>query len=188
MKILLLIALSLVVLSVKAQAPPKLVLDSCLTLRAMSAKVSLVDINNTDIYEEEDQIEGRATFYQLHKGIRFGYVTDDRRGDEIVFGRRHMKIKSAIVIGKGRPERLSRPELGFWAIIEAEGKRFLCVASTFDGIGRSGSFQNIHFAYILPVSHPQRKDTSTKLDIFYTVGDIRKIGRRQGKQKVNATP
>jgi len=176
--------------AVNARQPPKAVLDGCLLSRSVTHNILIKEVRNKEWYIEENETGGRRAFYQIYNGKRLGYEIDENNGDSIIFDKRHIKIRTAVAVGAPGIERLSSPMLAFWAIVRYAGVKYLCVSDAFEGLGRSGSFQNLRQAYVIGMD--TGKEVRPRSQLFYTVGDIRKIGRRQGKQgtkqNVNATP
>jgi hypothetical protein len=55
--------------------------------------------------------------------------------------------------------------LAMWGYVHEGKQRLLCVNFNFDGIGRSGSFQNVHGLYLMPIRASKKK----KPDLYYGV-------------------
>jgi hypothetical protein len=130
-----------------------------------------MEITGTGVISDDDLPGYSLLSYRRH-GIKFGYATSlTRKNDMIVVGNSHVDIMKAAALGGERPEPIN----GFKAIygtVTYKGRAYFCVTSNFDGIGRSGTFQNVRAAYVAPLIG-NRKIKS----LYYSVNDIRRIKR-----------
>ncbi|MFJ4290744.1 hypothetical protein ACIP1U_13305 [Cupriavidus sp. NPDC089707] len=157
-----------------AADPPSKVIESCLAFKAMSSRISIEELDEPGVLSD-DFMSGYSTFTYQRNGIAFGYATSrGSRADKIVFGMQKRPISSAKPIDKVRPERLD-PTLAEFGVIHYQSSTYMCISSNFDGIGRSGSFQNVRFGYIALLTG---KDGAAFMGpLYFSVRDIRTFKR-----------
>lgn len=148
--------------------PPRAVINSCLTTEAVSSSIHYVRLKPTNYYQEEDgditsmtfKYEGHATgTWESYSTKKFGLVYKDQK----------VRHQNFVRLGPDEPTRFD-PTLAQWGIVRTASQKYLCTAFNFDGLGQSGSFQNIHGVYIIEVKKKTAK-------IYYIVGDARMVPR-----------
>lgn len=84
----------------------------------------------------------------------------------IVYGKTLFPAKQIQRLNQARPKPF-QVELAVYGVVRQAGSRYLCITFNFEGLGQSGSFQNVRGLYLI--------ETSAKpMRTFYTVGDIRR--------------
>ncbi|MEM5429458.1 hypothetical protein, partial [Cupriavidus oxalaticus] len=157
-----------------ASGPPLKVIESCLAFDAMSPTVSIEEPDEPGVVDD-GFMRGYSTFTYRRKGKVFGYAANKgKQTDKIVFGSQARPISSAKPVDNVKPERLSTT-LAEFGVIHYRSKAYMCISSNFDGIGRSGSYQNVRFGYISLLTG---KDGSTLVGpLYFFVRDIRTFRR-----------
>lgn len=157
-----------------ASGLPTKVVESCLAFDAMSQAISIEEPDEPGVVDD-DFMRGYSMFEYRRKGKAFGYATNKgKQADKIIFGTQTRLISSARPVDHVKPERLS-PALAEFGVIHYQSKAYMCISSNFDGIGRSGTFQNVRFGYISLLTG---KDGSALVGpLYFFVRDIRTFGR-----------
>jgi len=149
---LLLFSLSLLSISdpVSAAAvPSENIIKSCLHAKALPP-ISQLEIETTEIFFQPDYRPGYSTEYVVFRGKEVGYATSRRGGAILYDGRLHpIRRSTTLVQTRSRQKPEVRLELAGWSLIREGREEYLCVADHFDGLGRSGSFQKVRYAYLL---------------------------------------
>jgi len=171
-----LIALFLGLFSLNGLAQiPESVMRTCMLLENAGPDVDFAEIEGTGTISD-DEIHGYSLFSYVRHGVTFGYATANKGSrDLIVVGDRKTPISQAKMLGKDRPQRIDSSK-AVYSILTKGHHRYFCIASNFDGLGRSGSFQNVRQAYIAPlkiIHNSFRMD-----DVYYGVRDIRNFGKK----------
>jgi hypothetical protein len=138
---------------------------------AASRDVHMSKLATNMISEQENYSDGYdATYYFLNGQTEIGYGEKPGKGALIYSGKVY-PLDNAKVISKGRTERSEfSPAMASWNKVNDASGSYLCVNFNFDGIGRSGSFQNFKGGYLLDIGHGKR-------DLYYVEGDVRAIRR-----------
>ncbi|CAJ0817938.1 hypothetical protein LMG19087_03263 [Ralstonia wenshanensis] len=124
----------------------------------------------------DDEIPGYSLFSYARHDVVFGYATANKGSrDLIVVGAMRVPISRATRLGRERPQRIDSSK-AVYAILTKAHKNYFCIASNFDGLGRSGSFQNVRQAYIARLKVAP-SGTSVEA-VYYGVRDIRNFANK----------
>jgi hypothetical protein len=149
-------------------APDKRIVDSCLATEAVVPSIRYAKLNPTNYYEEDDSGTTSNTFkfeggeigtWESSKGKNFGLIYKGRK----------LRKQDFIKLGAEQPSSFDLT-LAQWGIVVAAKEKYLCTAFNFEGLGQSGSFQNIRGVYIIDT-----KSRPTKA--YYVVGDVRNVSK-----------
>lgn len=164
---LILTALATLVATRAIAQPSKSVVQACLTNKTAVGKVQYEEIDFSSVNAKDDP--GRSlTLTTIHSGVlavgKFERSTDNSFG--IVYGRTMFPAEQIQRLGQARPEAF-QVELAAYGVARHARNRYLCITFNFEGLGQSGSFQNVRGLYLI--------ETSAKpMRTYYTVGDIRR--------------
>ncbi|WP_454742661.1 hypothetical protein [Cupriavidus necator] len=152
---------------------PSPVFDSCILAEGYKAATYQEFTGEASL--SDDEIPGYSVLSYQHKGIIYGYASSAKRQpDLLLVGPQRVSILSARRMGKEEPEKID-PTQAVYGIVRYKARAYYCVASNFEGLGRSGSFQNIRAAYIAPLTSSSKAPKMSGL--YYSVRDIRKIAK-----------
>ncbi|MDF3832436.1 hypothetical protein P3W85_05690 [Cupriavidus basilensis] len=154
-----------------AQAPPAPVVESCLIFDAIHPSLRIDKIDGVATINDDPQ-RGYSTYTYDYRGLRVGYATRAGKSDLIIFGKHATPLSKAKGIEGASPEKINASKADF-GIIHHNNNDYYCISSDFDGIGRSGTFQNIRMAYISRIPSSSRR--SAALNYSFSVRDIRQI-------------
>ncbi len=164
-----LVVLCVIPHSTFAMSPTADVAYSCLSGEAFSKDVKIEAVPSEEVASSERFYRGYSATYLINfKGHDLGYA-ESKEGDALIFGAHLYPLLGASNLLKHKVFKPStfKPELAQWSSIEEAGVQYLCVNFNFEGLGRSGSFQNVHGAYLLPTK-PSGK-------LYYLIEDIRTL-------------
>jgi hypothetical protein len=135
-----------------AAAPPsRAVIYSCLSAHAIAKSISVKAIPTTSVATEDNYSQGyNATYLLQQPGNDIGYA--ERNGDTaLIYGGRIYSIRSArpLLTTQTPPHTFQAP-LADWIFVSEAKRRYFCVSFNFDGLGQSGSYQNVRGGYLLP--------------------------------------
>jgi len=152
--------------------PSKAVQSSCLVGEATSTAVNVVELARNLISEQENYADGYdAVYYFLDGKTEIGYGEKSGKGGVIYAGKiypiEHAKV---ISMPHSKPSEFS-PALASWNRVRDASGAYLCVNFNFDGIGRSGSFQNFKGGYLLRIGRGRDK-------LYYIEGNVGAIRRQ----------
>jgi hypothetical protein len=170
-KILPVLSLLLAGHSSVAAKPSKIMQSSCLLDEAASSVLRMVKFSTNFISEKENYSDGYdAIYYFMDDKTEIGYGEKSGKGALIYAGKTY-PFGDAKVIAQGRTEPSEfSPALASWSRLNDASGSYLCVNFNFDGIGRSGSFQNFKGGYLLDIG-------SGKHHLYYIERDVRAIRR-----------
>jgi hypothetical protein len=146
--------------------PSSQVIQSCLRTEAVTPDVRYVDINPKSFNEEEDKARQTTSTTISFHGKEVGmWKTIDSKNFGVVYRDRKIPTKRVIKLGSHVPSAFN-PYTAQWGEARDAKHTYVCITFNFEGLGESGSFQNIRGLYLI-------ETTSTGPKVFYTVGDIR---------------
>lgn len=147
-------------------AVPQQVINSCMKTES-TQHVSYVDLAPEDFSVDEDDSQNRTVTTMLHGRHRFG-IWESTRSD--AFGMIHNKARISSEKIKKLGSEVPAPFTPFtaqWGEARYRGHKYFCITFNFEGLGESGSFQNVRGLYAVDMSQPDK--------FYYTAGDIRHI-------------
>ncbi|MCT7326057.1 hypothetical protein [Ralstonia mojiangensis] len=159
---------------------PESVVRSCMLLESSGPDVEYSELESTGTISD-DEIPGYSLFsYARHDQI-FGYAAANKGSrDLIAVGTMRVPISRAERLGRERPQRIDSSKAVFSILTKAH-KDYFCIASNFDGLGRSGSFQNVRQAYIAPLT--VAPSGSRMEAVYYGVRDILDFTNKPSSEK-----
>lgn len=149
-------------------SPNKKITDSCLSAEPSSTDVSYVDLSPSSFYVEEDKVRKIESRTMLHRNQSFGIW--EKPGSSqfgLVVAGRHVPVAEVIKLGGAAPSSFT-PYTAQWGEVRDAKEDYLCITFNFEGLGQSGSFQNIRGVYLFDLTHRPAA-------IYYLVGDIRTL-------------
>ncbi|MBI0326830.1 hypothetical protein [Burkholderia plantarii] len=155
----------LVLGSAYAAKPSDALIDSCMRASAVSPSIRVTPIPTNESIDEDDYKPGyKATFFQ-YQGKDIGYARGAASNSLIYDGVLYRTSSATRLLGgKGQPVEVN-PNLAAWLLASEGSDQFLCVSDTLDSLGRSGTYQNVRYAYLLSLSSPRR--------LYFAMNDIR---------------
>ncbi len=149
-----------------ALPPSQNIIGSCLKVEAKNG-VKLVAIPNNESYQEDNYKNGYSADFMTFQGKDIGYASKKNQ-HAVLYNKELFPIDKAQNIETSKstiPPTKINPDLADWLLISENGNRFLCITDNFPGMGRSGSYQNVRYAYLLSLTG--------KKELYFTAGDIR---------------
>ncbi|TDG06241.1 hypothetical protein E1N52_22040 [Paraburkholderia guartelaensis] len=148
-----------------AAAPSDALIYSCMSASSVSPLVHVKPIPTNESIDEDDYKPGyKATFFQ-YKGKDIGYARSAASNALIYDGILYQTSAATRLLGGNVKPVEVNPNLAMWLLANEGKDQFLCVSDTLDGLGRSGSYQNVRYAYLLSLSSPRR--------LYFALDDIR---------------
>ena len=149
---------------------PESVVRSCMLLESSGPDVQYSELESGGTISD-DEISGYSLFSYARDDVMLGYATTNKGSrDLIVVGAMRVPISRAERLGRERPQRIDSSK-AVYSILTKAHKNYFCIASNFDGLGRSGSFQNVRQTYIAPLKIAP--SGSSMEAVYYGVRDIR---------------
>jgi hypothetical protein len=147
----------IIVLSIPAYAKnaSEAIIQSCLKNKPKSSSIILKNLNTSQVAEEDDYKNGyNAPYLFEYKKREIGYAEKNNNEKAIIHDGNIYNLKSALAIGNNKDVTPSEftPSLAAWSILLSNQGKYLCVSFNFDGIGQSGSYQNVRGGYLLDLS------------------------------------
>ncbi|VWC14599.1 hypothetical protein BLA23254_05458 [Burkholderia lata] len=165
------IGLSVAIMAVScigwAAPPGDGLVKSCLMAQSVSPSIAIQDIDTHEVSQEGDYADGfNASYVVKHEGADVGYA-EGKSTQALIYAGKLYRLSAAIPVGNngGIKPTAFDPALAEWSMATVGRQRYLCVSFDFDGLGRSGSYQNVHGGYLL--------NAKTK-DLYFVVRDVRK--------------
>ncbi|VWD15214.1 hypothetical protein BLA39750_03503 [Burkholderia lata] len=165
------IGLSVAIMAVSgigwAAPPGDGLVKSCLMAQSVSPSIAIQDINTNEVSQEGDYADGfNASYVVKHEGADVGYA-EGKSTQALIYAGKLYRLSAAIPVGNngGIKPTAFNPALAEWSMATVGRQRYLCVSFNFDGLGRSGAYQNVRGGYLL--------NANTK-DLYFVVRDVRK--------------
>jgi hypothetical protein len=149
-----------------AAPPDENVIKSCLQGQASDPSVIVRNIDVHAYTEENDYTPGfDATYMFKYNGADAGYA-EGKVDKALIYSGKLYPLSKAIPVGDnhGIAPSAFNPNLAVWSVVREGNQRYFCVGFNFDGLGRSGAFQNVHGGYLL---------TSKTRVLYFAVRDVR---------------
>jgi hypothetical protein len=151
----------------RAMPPNENLVKSCLLAQSAAPSVTIQILNAEEITQEDDYADGfNATYMFKHRGADAGYA-EGKAGQALIYSGKLYRLSRAVALGDNhgiKPGEFD-PTLAQWSIAGRGEQQYFCVSFNFDGLGQSGSFQNVHGGYLL--------NTKNK-NLYFFVRDIKK--------------
>ncbi|NIE55045.1 MULTISPECIES: hypothetical protein [unclassified Burkholderia] len=150
-----------------AAPPGDGLVKSCLMAQSVSPSIVIQDINTHEVSQEDDYAYGfNASYVVKHAGADVGYA-EGKSTQALIYAGKLYRLSAAIPVGNngGIKSTTFNPALAEWSMATVGRQHYLCVSFNFDGLGRSGAYQNVRGGYLLNVN--------TK-DLYFVVRDVRK--------------
>lgn len=150
-----------------AAQPNESIVNSCLRAETIVPSVTVVSLSADEITREDKYVDGFDALYKFeYRGSDVGYAENKKYQALIYLGKLY-RLSMARPLGDSHGIKPGpfNPALAQWSIASRNNKEFFCVSFNFDGLGRSGNFQNVRGGYLL--------DAATK-SLYFVVRDIRK--------------
>ncbi len=166
--------LSLLALAVQAKTPSQRVVDSCLSTHSTSKTVRYTHTKNfsvNEINEVDDDHMGAekiSTVVEIGKDTFGVWSSKTPKGYGLVFNDKEMPLHRVTRLdNRNAPVEINLYK-SIYGIAREGSSSYLCVTFNFDGLGESGSYQNIRGLYLID-------RTARSFKAYYAAGDIRKI-------------
>jgi hypothetical protein len=166
MKILLAsLFLSVPLLQARAN-PSSAIVETCLHAVSASSAVQYtpIEVGAFEVTDDEDLGKITTTFrhgkdtigtWELKKTQKFG----------LIFNGRETQLDRVIRLNKQNVPAEFNPYEAIWGIARDSKRSYICATFNFDGLGKSGSFQNVRGLYLI------ERNKKVKFP-FYTMGNI----------------
>lgn len=146
--------------------PSAAVVDACLRTESMSPTVRYTSIETGAFQVIEDEEAGKTDITLQHGPDTFGtWEVKKPQAFGLVFNGKETPMARVTRIGKGMQPAVFNPYEAVWGEAREGGKSYICATFNFDGLGKSGSFQNVRGLYLF------ERHARTGAP-FYTSGNI----------------
>lgn len=151
--------------------PSQKIIDSCLNTESTSKTVTYHELERSGFSIEEDE-DARKISTTMSYGKNKAGVWEVRSSKTfgLVFNGKEIPLKKVIRLDQRHPPSEFNIYKAVWGEAREGGAKYLCITFNFDGIGQSGSFQNVRGVYLIDQkAHAFRP--------FYLVGEVRRIDK-----------
>ena len=168
--------LYLVSLAVQAKAPSPGIVNSCLSTVSTSKTVRYAHTKNISVNEiaevDDDRIgaEKLATVVDVGKDTFGMWTSKAPKGYGLVYNGKEMPLHRVIRLDKRHAPVELNLYKSIYGVASEGNSSYLCVTFNFDGLGESGTYQNIRGLYLID-------RTPRAFKAYYTAGDIRRSKR-----------
>lgn len=146
--------------------PSRPVVDACLKTSSVAAKAVYTPIPAEAFEVAEDEDTGRIETTLRHGNDVIGvWELRSPKAFGLYFNGSETPLDRVGRLNKRHVPVAFNPYTATWGEIREGAKRYICITFNFDGLGQSGSFQNVRAIYLMA---PKLRAGGT----FYTVGYI----------------
>ena len=145
-------------------SPSKAVVDTCLRTADVHPKVHYQSWPVREINEFDNEERKRNELTMRFRGQSVGIWTSERQRWGIILNGQSVPSQRIISLAKKSEPYEFDPRLAMLGEIRDGKNKYVCVTFNFDGIGRSGSYQNVRGAYLI--------EAAPELRVYYAAGNI----------------
>ena len=159
--------LALAAFSSQAIAKPSTaVVDACVRTESTARHVRYTPIETGAFHVTEDGEAGKTDTTLRHGKDTIGtWEVQKPPAFGLLFNGKETSLAHVIRLDRSQAPVPFSPYLAMWGIVRDGQTSYVCITFNFDGLGRSGTFQNVRGLYLI-----ERKTTSR--NIFYAIGNI----------------
>ena len=159
--------LTIGVLAAQACArPSSAVVDACLRTESVTSQVRYTSISKNVIHVTEDEEAGKTDITFQHGPDTIGtWEVKNPHAFGLVFNGKETSLARVTRLDKRDAPTEFNPYTAIWGEATEGKKSYICATFNFDGVGMSGSFQNIRGLYLI-----ERRGRSSAT--FYAAGNI----------------
>lgn len=156
-KIIALLASTVLATTTYAHGVSEALVSSCLKGKPTTRHIVTDNLDTSQVEEEDNYKDGYNAIYFFQINNKdIGYAEKNNQGHDkaIIYDGNIYKLKSASSSGDNNgiaPPEFT-PSLATWSILSDIHDKYLCISFNFDGIGRSGDYQNIRGGYLLDLN------------------------------------
>lgn len=150
-------------------APGAATVDTCLKTESTSPDITYSPIEAASFEVIEDKTIGTETTLLRYGADSVGIWERAMPATfGLVFNGRKTPLARVVRLDKKKAPETFSPYEAIWGLAKDAKGSYICATFNFDGLGKSGSFQNVRGLYMIERSKRAR-------GVFYTYGDIREI-------------
>ena len=147
-------------------AVPEQIIYSCLKTQS-TRDVHYVDLSPTNFSVEEDKDTKRNATTVVHRRHKYGiWESTDSDNFGLMFDSASIPVARVKQVGPIAPAPFV-PYTALWGEARYRKHLYLCITFNFEGLGKSGSFQNVRGTYAVDLGKPTQ--------FYFAAGDIRTI-------------
>jgi hypothetical protein len=157
-------------ISLNVQArPSQRIVDACLKTESTSITVKYAELENSGFSNEADEDAKKTSITRGHgKNVAGIWEVESPRAFGLVYNGSEIDLKKVTALDKRQVPAQFDIYQAVWGEAREGSNAYLCITFNFEGVGQSGSFQNVRGVYLIDTKASTFKP-------FYTIGDIRKI-------------
>lgn len=146
--------------------PSMAVVETCLHAASTSPEIHYIPIN-AGAFEIVEDIETKTTATILHVGKDSVGTWERTRPATfgLVFNGIETPLAQITRLGKSNAPTEFSPYEAIWGLAQDGKTSYICATFNFDGLGKSGSFQNVRGVYLIE----RRRHSQAP---FFTIGNI----------------
>lgn len=139
------------ILTAQASARPSpAVVDACLRTESASPKVRYTSITADAFQVTEDEEAGKTNITLQHGPDTVGtWEIKKPQAFGLVFNGKEMPLARVTRLDKRKLPAVFNPYEAIWGEAREGSKSYICATFNFDGLGKSGSFQNMRGLYLI---------------------------------------
>jgi hypothetical protein len=139
------------VLSAQAGARPSpAVVDACLRTESVPPEVRYISITADAFQVTEDEEAGKTNITLQHGPDTIGtWEIKKPQAFGLVFNGKEMPLARVTRLDKRKLPAVFNPYEAIWGEAREGSKSYICATFSFDGLGKSGSFQNMRGLYLI---------------------------------------
>ncbi len=148
-------------------APSPRIVNACLSTQSTSKAVTYTEIAHGGFNVEEDEEAKKISITVVHGKDTAGiWKVAVPKAFGLVYNGKQINLKQVVRLDKRNAPAEFDIYKAIWGEAREGGKAYLCITFNFDGLGQSGSFQNVRGAYLI-------EKQARAFKPFYAAGDIR---------------
>lgn len=154
-------------LSTQIRATPNpAIVEACLRTESVSPTIVYTPFDASAFEVIEDVDAGKTTIVVHHENGTVG--TWERKKPPafgLIFNGKETPLTHVVRLGKSSAPTAFNAYEAMWGMAQDDRKSYICATFNFDGLGKSGSLQNLRGLYLIERGRRAKKT-------FYTMGNI----------------
>ena len=154
------------VASLAGATPTPAAVEACMGTRSIPGKALYTGWTPAEFARADEDGGSRKEVLRIHGGELVGLWRNSReKAWGLSYNDRDIAQQHIVKLDKKQAPYEFEPYKAQWGELKAGAKRYVCITFNFDGIGRSGRFQDIRGVYLIEMKKgPARA--------YYTAGNI----------------
>lgn len=160
----------LFVATLASATPTAATVEACMTTRSIPGKVRYTEWTPAEFARADEKDGSRKEVLRIHGDELVGLWSDaTAKTWGLSYNERDILQQHIVRLDRKQAPYEFEPYKALWGELKAGSKKYICITFNFDGIGRSGKFQDIRGIYLIDRNKGSPQGSPR---VYYTAGNI----------------